>query len=95
VAVQERGLSSDDDFGGANEVVYYHQNTLSSVRASPVGFENLANLRFLRAARTTAELVPNDSMPDLVGVAIDTDDDVFKREKRGIGRHIILRELGL
>jgi len=33
VAVQERDLNSDDDFGDANEVVYYHSNTLFSVCA--------------------------------------------------------------
>jgi RHS repeat-associated protein len=30
VAVQERDLNSDDDFGDDDEVVYYHGNTLSS-----------------------------------------------------------------
>ncbi len=31
VAVQERDLNSDDDFSDANEVVYYHSNTLFTV----------------------------------------------------------------
>ncbi len=31
VAVQERDLNSDDDFADANEVVYYHSSTLSTV----------------------------------------------------------------
>ena len=33
VAVQERDLNADDDFGDAGEVVYYHSNTLFSVCA--------------------------------------------------------------
>ncbi len=33
VAVQERDLNSDDDFGDTNEIVYYHANTLFSVYA--------------------------------------------------------------
>jgi len=33
VAVQERDLNADSDFGDTNEVVYYHSNTLSSVYA--------------------------------------------------------------
>ena len=33
VAVQERDLNDDQDFGDANEVVYYHSNTLFSVYA--------------------------------------------------------------
>jgi len=33
VAAQERDLNDDQDFGDANEVVYYHQNTLFSVYA--------------------------------------------------------------
>jgi RHS repeat-associated protein len=33
VAVQERDLNADSDFGDTNEVVYYHQNALFSVYA--------------------------------------------------------------
>jgi RHS repeat-associated protein len=33
VAVQERDLNADSDFGDTNEVVYYHSNTLFSVYA--------------------------------------------------------------
>jgi RHS repeat-associated protein len=33
VAVQERDLNADDDFGDTNEVTYYHSNTLFSVMA--------------------------------------------------------------
>jgi len=31
VAVEERDLNADDDFGDANELAYYHSNTLFSV----------------------------------------------------------------
>ncbi len=41
VAVQERDLNSDDDFGDANEVVYYHSNTLFSVYALSDADENV------------------------------------------------------
>jgi len=49
VAVQERdpldsrraGLNSDDDFGDANEVAYYHSNTLASVYALSDGNESV------------------------------------------------------
>jgi len=41
IAVQERDLNDDQDFADANEVVYYHQNTLFSVYALTDGSENV------------------------------------------------------
>jgi len=41
VAVQERDLNADGDFGDANEVVYYHSNTLFSVYALTDGDESV------------------------------------------------------
>jgi len=41
VAVQERDLNSDDDFGDDGEVVYYHSNTLFSVYALSAGDESV------------------------------------------------------
>jgi len=41
VAVQERDLNSDDDFGDAGEMVYYHTNTLFSVYALTEATENV------------------------------------------------------
>lgn len=41
VAVQERDLNSDDDFGDSKEVVYYHSNTLFSVYALSDANENV------------------------------------------------------
>ncbi|MFW6119162.1 MAG: RHS repeat-associated core domain-containing protein [Planctomycetota bacterium] len=42
VAVQERDLNGDGDFGDSGEVVYYHSNTLYSVYALSNGSENVA-----------------------------------------------------
>ncbi|MFW6119164.1 MAG: hypothetical protein ACOC7S_02405, partial [Planctomycetota bacterium] len=42
VAVQERDLNGDGDFGDSGEVVYYHANTLYSVYALTDGSENVA-----------------------------------------------------
>jgi len=42
VAVQERDLNADDDFGDSGEVVYYHTNTLFSVYALTDAGENVA-----------------------------------------------------
>jgi len=41
VAVQERDLNDDQDFGDTNEVVYYHANTLFSVNALSDAAENV------------------------------------------------------
>ncbi len=68
VAVQERDLNSDDDFGDANEVVYYHQNTLFTVYALSDGNESVIE-RYRYDAYGACTVLDADGSADADGLS--------------------------
>jgi RHS repeat-associated protein len=68
VAVQERDLNADDDFGDADEVVYYHSNTLFSVYALTDAGEDLAE-RYRYDAYGAATVLDADWSTDGDGIS--------------------------
>jgi len=68
VAVQERDLNSDSDFGDANEVVYYHANTLFSVYALTDATENVVE-RYRYDAYGACTVLDDDWSADADGLS--------------------------
>jgi hypothetical protein len=68
LAVQERDLNSDDDFGDANEVVYYHQNTLFSVMALTDANESVVE-RYRSDAYGAVTVLDADGSADADGLS--------------------------
>ncbi len=68
VAVQERDLNSDDDFGDANEVVYYHQNTLFAAYALSDGNESVIE-RYRYDAYGACTVLDADGSADADGLS--------------------------
>jgi len=68
VAVQERDLNDDQDFGDANEVVYYHRNTLFSVYALTDGSETVVE-RYRYDAYGGCSVLDADGSADADGLS--------------------------
>ncbi len=68
VALQERDLNSDDDFGDANEVVYYHSNTLFTVYALSDGNESVIE-RYRYDAYGACTVLDADGSADADGLS--------------------------
>jgi len=68
VAVQERDLNADDDFGDDDEVVYYHSNTLFSIYAVSDGDENVVE-RYRYNAYGAATVLDADWSADADGLS--------------------------
>jgi len=68
VAVQERDLNADDDFGDSNEVVYYHSNTLFSVYALSDGNESVIE-RYRYDAYGACTVLDADGSTDADGLS--------------------------
>jgi len=68
VAVQERDLNADDDFGDEDEVVYYHANTLFSVYALTEADENVVE-RYRYDAYGAATVLDDDWSADADGLS--------------------------
>jgi len=67
VAVQERDLNSDDDFGDDDEVVYYHSTTLYSIYALTDADENVIE-RYRYDAYGAATVLDADFSDDADGL---------------------------
>jgi len=68
VAVQERDLNADGDFGDDDEVVYYHTNTLFSVYALTDATENVVD-RYRYDAYGACAVLDGDWSPDADGLS--------------------------
>jgi len=68
VAVQERNLNADGDFGDDDEVVYYHTNTLFSVYALTDGDENVVE-RYRYDAYGAVTVLDDDWSADADGAS--------------------------
>jgi len=68
VAVQERDLNADGDFGDDDEVVYYHTNTLFSVYALTDATENVVE-RYRYDAYGAATVLDSDWSADADGIS--------------------------
>ncbi len=68
VAVQERDLNADDDFGDSNEVVYYHSNTLFTVYALSDANESVIE-RYRYDAYGACTVLDADGSADADGIS--------------------------
>ncbi|KPK58619.1 MAG: hypothetical protein AMK73_09160 [Planctomycetes bacterium SM23_32] len=68
MAVQERDLNGDDDFGDTNEVTYYHQNTLFSVMALTDANESVVE-RYRFDAYGACTVLDADGSADADGIS--------------------------
>jgi RHS repeat-associated protein len=68
VAVQERDLNADDDFGDTNEVVYYHASTLFSVCALSDASESVVE-RYRYDAYGACTVLDADGSADADGLS--------------------------